>query len=146
MSPSTRAQHERDLRSGAGWVELPAAYARKRPTAGCSWPGRWLVPARRRDTDPRTSPRRRHFLHETTPQRAVRQAVREAGLSKPASCHTLRHAFATHTIESGYELRTVQKLLGHRDIRTTRIYVHVLQEGTGGVRSPLDSVGSEPKG
>jgi integron integrase len=135
-----RAQHERDLRAGAGWVELPHALARKYPDAGREWPWQWVFPATRTYVERTTGQRRRHHLHETAVQRAVHRAVREAGLAKPASCHTFRHSFATHLLEDGYDIRTVQELLGHRDVRTTMIYTHVLNRGPAGVRSPLDGL------
>jgi len=135
-----QAQHDRDVRAGAGWVELPAALAAKYPNAGREWPWQWVFPATRTYTDPTTGQRRRHHLHETVIQRAVRDAVRAAGLTKPASCHTFRHSFATHLLEDGYDIRTVQELLGHRDVRTTMIYTHVLNRGPGAVRSPLDGL------
>ena len=134
------AQHERDLRAGAGWVELPHALARKYPNAGREWAWQWVFPATRTYTERTTSQRRRHHLHETVVQRAVYRAVREAGLTKPASCHTFRHSFATHLLEDGYDIRTVQELLGHRDVRTTMIYTHVLNRGPAAVRSPLDGL------
>jgi len=135
-----RAQHERDRRAGAGWVELPHALARKYPNAGREWAWQWVFPATRTYTERTTGQRRRHHLHETVVQRAVHRAVREAGLTKPASCHTFRHSFATHLLEDGYDIRTVQKLLGHRDVRTTMIYTHVLNRGPAGVHSPLDGL------
>ena len=135
-----RTQHERDLRGGAGWVELPHALARKYPDAGREWPWQWVFPATRTYIDRTSGHRRRHHLHETVMRRAVHQAVREVGLSKPASCHTFRHSFATHLLEDGYDIRTVQELLGHRDVRTTMIYTHVLNRGPAGVRSPLDGL------
>jgi integron integrase len=135
-----RTQHERDLRAGAGWAELPDALARKYPNAGREWTWQWVFPATRTYTDRVTGQRRRHHLHETVIQRAVHQAVREAGLTKPASCHTFRHSLATHLLEDGYDIRTVQELLGHRDVRTTMVYTHVLNRGPGAVRSPLDAV------
>jgi integron integrase len=135
-----RALHERDLRAGAGWVELPHALGRKYPNAGRELPWQWLFPATRTYQERETGQRRRHHLHETVVQRAVYRAVREAGLTKPASCHTFRHSFATHLLEDGYNIRTVQELLGHRDVRTTMIYTHVLNRGPAGVRSPLEGL------
>ncbi len=136
-----RAQHEKDLRAGAGWVQLPHALSRKYPNAGREWPWQWVFPATRTYTDLVTGQRRRHHLHETVVQRAVHRAIRDAGLTKPASCHTFRHSFATHLLEDRYDIRTVQELLDHRDIRTTMIYTHVLNRGPSAVRSPLDGLG-----
>jgi integron integrase len=136
-----RVQHERDLRAGAGWVELPHALARKYPNAGREWRWQGVFPATRLYTDRVTGQRRRHHIHETVVQRAVCRAVCEAGIAKAASCHTFRHSFATHLLEDGYDIRTVQELLGHRDVRTTMIYTHVLNRGPSAVRSPLDRLG-----
>ena len=136
-----RRQHEDDLRHGAGWVELPGALGRKYPNAGRDWAWQWIFPATRTYVEPATKQRRRHHLHESVLQRAVKFAVVRAGITKPASCHTFRHSFATHLLEDGYDIRTVQELLGHRDLRTTMIYTHVLNRGGRGVLSPVDRLG-----
>jgi integron integrase len=136
-------QHREDVLAGAGYVELPDALRRKYPSAPREWPWQWVFPATRHYFHPGTGERRRHHLHETVIQRAVRRAAATAGLTKRVSCHTLRHSFATHLLEAGYDIRTIQELLGHRDVATTMIYTHVLNRGPLGVRSPLDATKTE---
>jgi len=133
-----RRQHEADLANGAGSVELPWAIERKYTRAPWEWGWQWVFPATRFYVHPATGRKRRHHLHESVLQKAVREAVLRAGLAKAATCHTFRHSFATHRLENGYDIRTIQELLGHSDVSTTMVYTHVLNRGGRGVRSPLD--------
>jgi integron integrase len=132
--------HETDLADGFGQVYLPHALARKYPKADRDWVWQYVFPAAGRSKDPRTGAERRHHVHELAIQRIMKQAVRLARLKKPATCHTLRHCFATHLLENKVDIRTVQDLLGHEDISTTMIYLHVMQKPGMGVKSPLDSL------
>lgn len=132
--------HKQDLAAGWGRVVLPEALGRKYPNAAREWRWQWVFPQQRRWTSRTTCEQGRHHVHETLVQRAVREAVRRSGVQKHVTCHTFRHTFATQLLEAGYDIRTIQELLGHKSVNTTMIYTHVLNKGGLGVRSPLDGM------
>ena len=130
--------HREDLRAGYGQVYMPYALARKYPKAAGAWIWQYVFPARKLSRDPRSGIVRRHHIGDRAIQQAFKEALRRSGVKKAASCHTLRHSFATHLLQGGYDIRTIQELLGHRDVKTTQIYTHVLNLGGNAVKSPLD--------
>ena len=132
--------HDRDLADGWGRVLMPHALDRKYPNAPKEWRWQWVFPQENRWKNAKTGEEGRHHVHESIIQKAVNGAVKKVGLAKRATCHTFRHSFATHVLEGGYDIRTVQDLLGHRDVKTTMIYTHVLNRGPSGVRSPVDGL------
>ena len=137
---NVKQQHDQDLAKGYGGVFLPNALARKYRGANKSWAWQYVFPSFKISVDPRSGIKRRHHVNHQYLHRAVKSAVQKSGIFKAASCHTFRHSFATHLIEDGYDIRTVQELLGHKDVSTTMVYTHVLNKGGQGVRSPVDTI------
>ena len=137
----SKAVWEEDLEAGYGGVSMPKALAQKYPNAASEWRWQYVFPSTRRSEDPRSGDVKRHHRSPSAVQKAVKRAVRAAGINKPATPHTLRHSFATHLLEQGTDIRTVQELLGHQDLRTTQVYTHVLQDGQAGTQSPLEETG-----
>ncbi|MFQ6112626.1 MAG: integron integrase [bacterium] len=133
-----KKQHQKDLKQGFGTVYMPHALANKYPDANKEWGWQYVFPAARLSVDPRSGIKQRHHVDESSVQKAVKEAIRQAGIHKQAGCHTFRHSFATHLLEAGYDIRTVQELLGHEDVNTTMVYTHVLKKGAMGVKSPAD--------
>jgi integrase len=138
VCPNYSTTYKLDLRDGFGHVYLPYALSRKYPNASREWRWQYVFPASKRFRNPTTGEQGRHHIHETAIQKSVRKAIKDTGITKLASCHTFRHSFATHLLKDGYDIRTVQELLGHKDVRTTMIYTHVLNRGVRGVLSPAD--------
>lgn len=137
---SYKTIHEKDMSEGWGRVQIPTALDRKYPNAPAEWRWQWVFPQENRWFNPQTEKQGRHHIDESLVQKAVRDAVVEAGLTKHATCHAFRHSFVIHLLEGGYDIRTVQELLSHSDVKTTMIYTHVLNRGPAGVHSPLDGL------